>query len=233
MFGCQAHAVQKVVISILDETKKTVLASAAVSCGAGGANLIDVPEGRVMLQLDGVTADGAVTFGNDPLLGPLDVKAGIGIAIQNPIDLRDLRGTVSLDWAFADGGTCGSHSTSTVYIELSDLASGAKVVVPWNDPWAKKACDLGPTASYAARAVDMQFAEPSCSIPVDAKGLVICGVRTSTLGVRAFAVDKVTGNPTYGGTMIIKPVEMGKHTLVANPLLLSPCDSVPGACKTP
>ncbi len=231
--GCKAHGVDKVVISVLDETKKTVLASGTAACGEGGANLVKVPEGRVMVQLDGVAPDGAVTFGNDPLLGPLDVQAGLEIVVQNPIDLRDLRGTVSLDWAFADGGTCGSHNTQTVYLELSDLSTGAKVVVPWNDPWTKKACDLGPSSSYAARVVDMQFADPTCSIPPDAKGLVICGVRTGSLGVRAFAVDKVTGNPTYGGTMTIKPVEMGKHTLVANPLLLSPCDSVPGACNTP
>lgn len=231
--ACGQRSLTKVTASILDATKTKVLASGSVACTAGGANLIDVPVGTVYLQLDAATADGSIIYGNPTAYGPISVSPSATMLVQTPIDMVDLRATVSLDWQFSDGGTCGQHNSQTVYVEISDTASGNKVVVPMNDPWAKKPCNIGPNSSYEARVIDMQFATPTCAIPFGAKGLVICGIRTSAIGVRISVVDDGQNAIFEGGNMNIKDIPAGQHTAITVPLMLSACDSVKNICGAP
>ena len=232
-FACGQRSLTKVTVSILDASKSKVLASGEVACTAGGANLIDVPVGSVWLQLDASTADGSIIYGNANPYGPIQVTPSATMLVQTPIDMVDLRATVSLDWQFADGGTCGQHGSQSVFVEISDTATGNKVVVPMNDPLAKKPCNIGASSSYEARVIDMQFATPTCAIPPGAKGLVICGIRTSAIGVRISVLDAQQNAIFEGGSMTIKDIPAGQHTAITVPLYLSACDSVKNICGAP
>ncbi len=231
--ACAQRSLTKVTASILDSTKSKVLASGSVACSAGGANLVDVPVGTVYLQLDASTADGSIIYGNPTAFGPIQVSPSATMLVQTPIDIVDLRAIISLDWQFSDGGTCGQHNSQSVFIEVSDTATGNKVVVPMNDPWAKKPCNIGPNSSYEARVIDMQFATPTCAIPPGAKGLVICGIQTSAIGVRVSVLDANQNAIFEGGSMTIKDIPAGQHTAITVPLMLSACDSVKNVCGAP
>ena len=228
--ACAKFGIDSVAVSILNQAQTQTLGGTTVSCAAGSATVTGVPAGAGYVQLDGATAAGQYNYGNATLYGPIQVPASGSLILPAPIDLVDLRSTVSLDWQFADGATCGAHNVSTVYVEVRDGAN--KIVVPMNDPYAAKPCNLSAADANDVRLIDLQFAKPTCAVPAGAKGLVLCNILGSTLGVTLSTKDASTGAIAYGGSMQIKQIPAGAHTPVATPLLLAPCSSK-NPCTTP
>ncbi len=228
--ACAKFGVDHVTVSILDASQSQTLGGATVSCATGSATVSGLTGGNGYVQVDGASAAGQFNFGNAAVYGPIQVPGSGTLVVPAPIDLIDLRATVSLDWQFADGGSCGSHNVSTVYVEIRDGAN--KVVVPMNDPYAAKPCNLSSADANDVRLIDMQFAKPTCAVPTGAKGLVICNILGSTIGVTLSTKDASTGAIAYGGSMQVKQIPPGTHTPIATPILLAPC-SGSNPCTTP
>jgi hypothetical protein len=231
--ACNAAGLSKVLITLFDSSKTKVVATGEANCSSAGANLIGVPSGTGYLQLDGLNANGTATFGNAALEGPIQVQAAATTFLDTPINLVALASVVSLDWQFQDGGTCGSHGSNQVLVEVSNLDNGAKVVVPMSDPDASKPCDIGQNSAYEARTIDLQFSPATCVIPAGAKGLVICGITGSAIGVRISVVDAATNTILYGGSMTIEKIPVASHAPIAVPLYLAPCNTTDNICGAP
>ncbi len=232
--ACGANGLTKVHISLLDSTKQNIIATAEANCASGGANMTGVPTGTAYVQLDGATAAGVLTFGNPTVFGPVNILPSATTFIDGAIDLVSMAAVVSLDWQFQDGGTCGSHGAQFVLVEVSDLTNGTtQVVVPMSDPWAKKPCDIGPNSNYDARVIDMQFATPTCTIPTGAKGLVVCGITGTAIGVRISVIEAASNTILYGGNMQIKQIPAASHVPIDVPLYLAPCNTTDNICGAP
>lgn len=232
--GCNAAGLSKMFISILDPSKTKIVATGEANCASGGANLTGVPTGTVYIQLDGATAGGAILYGNPTVFGPVEVLPAATTFIDGAIDVVSMTSTVSLDWQFQDGGTCGSHGSEFVLVEVSDLAGGQQtVVIPMSDAWAKKPCDIGPNATYDNRVLDMQFATPTCQIPAGAKGLVVCGITSGAIGVRISVIEASSNTILYGGSMQISQIPAASHVPIDVPLYLAPCNTTDNVCGAP
>jgi len=228
--ACAKFGIDKITVSILDQSQTQTMGGATVTCSMGSATVSGLVGGSGFVQVDGASAAGQFNFGNAALYGPIQVPGSGSQVIPTSIDLIDLRSTISLDWQFADGGTCGAHNVSTVYVEVRDGAN--KIVVPMNDPYAAKPCNLSAADANDVRLIDLQFAKPTCAVPTGAKGLVICNVLGATIGVTLSTKDASTGAIAYGGSMQVKQIPPGTHTPIATPVLLAPC-SGQNPCTTP
>ena len=230
-FGCAKAGLTTVVVSLLAPTGGTVLSTAQTTCSDGGINLTGVAAGTYRLQLDGHTSGGALTWGNAQPTEAFTVAPGTSVIVQNPIELVDLRAAVSLNWQFSDNATCKSKNVDWVLIDVRDGAN--KIVVPMTDPYAKKPCDIGPNSEYDFRVIDMQFAKPTCAIPPNAKGLIICGITDKAIGVSVTTIDAFTGALQYGGFIKIENIPAAQHTAITTPLYLSPCNDTNNVCSAP
>jgi hypothetical protein len=217
---CAKYELTNVDVRVLDDQKTQVLASVQVPCKNGTATLSNIPAGARYIQLDGLGPQTADSYGNVLLAGPVQIMANNDAKLANAIDIGK-RTVVSLDWAFADGGSCASHQIGSVLVEVRD--AGDKVVVPMNDPFAVKPCSISASSTYAQRVVDMGFVQPMCAIPPGAKGLVICNIPGSTIGVTLSGANQPSGAIQFGGSMQVKQIPVGTHIPVATALLLAPC----------
>lgn len=229
--GCAKAGLTTVIVSLLGPTGSTVLSTAQTDCVDGGINLTGVAPGSYRVQLDGATKSGVLTWGNAQLGAAFNVAPGMSVIVQNPIELVDLRAAVSLNWQFSDSSTCKSKNVTWVLVEVRDGAN--KIVVPMSDISAKKPCDIGPNSEYDYRVIDMQFTKPTCTIPANAKGLIICGITGKQVTVSISTIDDFNGVLAFGGAMKIEAIPAATHTAISTPLYLSPCNNSNNICAQP
>ena len=219
--ACAAQGLTSVDVRLLsgDGSRKDI-AHTVVNCNVGTADLNDIAAGSYYVQIDGIGPAAPAAWGNINLTGPITVSSGQRTIGNKAVDIGR-RTVISLDWQYSDGGTCGSHGHGDVYVELRDGTD--KVIVPMNDPYAVKYCDLTTADGYVDRVVDMGFLEPQCALPPGAKGLVVCNITGNNIGVTLSATASGSKNATYGGAMKIQQIVAGTHTVLPTPLLLKPC----------
>ncbi|MBM4345494.1 MAG: hypothetical protein FJ100_19145 [Deltaproteobacteria bacterium] len=224
--GCAKRGITDAQVRVLDD-KRAELASATVACTAGAATVAGVPAGSGYVQIDAVGPAAPASWGTVNLAGPFVLKDGQVVSPPKALDLGQ-RTVVSLDWAF-ESGSCTSHGVQTVFVEVRDGAD--KVVIPMNDAWAGKPCDLSALSSYDARVLDFGFAQPNCAIPPGAKGLVVCNVTGDKIGLHLTGADSKL-KAVVGGSMQISPIVAGTHVALPVQLKLAPC-SAGNPCKAP
>ncbi len=224
--GCAKRGITDVQVRVLND-KRAEQALATVACKDGAATVAGVPAGSGYVQIDAVGPAAPASWGTVNLAGPFVLKDGQVVSPPKALDLGQ-RTVVSLDWVF-ESGSCASHGIQTMFVEVRDGAD--KVVIPMNDPWAGKPCDLSAVASYDARVLDFGFAQPQCAIPPGAKGLVVCNVSGDKIGLHVTGADGKL-KAVVGGSMQIAPIVAGTHTALPVQLKLAAC-SASNPCKTP
>ncbi|GEM_PF-3454778 len=228
--GCAKADIKTVTISMLNPSKTQVVAHASVPCNVGQATVLNVPAGQTWVQLDGTTSQNLTFYGNLALFGPVTVQAGFDTKLTSTLDIGDLRSSVGVQWQFANNNTCAGNNVSHVLIEVAD--SNKKVIIPVTAKDAKKPCEIDLNTPYAQRVVDLLFSEPTCKIPQGAKGLVICGITGTSIGVRVSALDATTGQILFGGSMEVLDIPAGTHTDLQTRVSLAPC-SAQNKCASP
>lgn len=224
--GCAKRGISDVQVRVLND-KRAEQASVTVACATGAATVAGVAAGSGYVQIDAVGPAAPASWGTVNLAGPFTLKDGQVVSPPKALDLGQ-RTVVSLDWAF-ESGSCASHGVQTVFVEVRDGAD--KVVIPMNDAWAGKPCDLSALASYDARVLDFGFAQPQCAIPPGAKGLVVCNVSGDKIGLHVTGADSKL-KAVVGGSMQISPIVAGTHVALPVQLKLAAC-SAANPCKAP
>ncbi|MSQ84296.1 MAG: hypothetical protein EXR77_15665 [Myxococcales bacterium] len=224
--ACAKRGLNQVYIRALND-KRAELASTVASCQDGAATLAGVPVGTGYVQLDATGPAAPASWGNVNVAGPFVLKDGRVVSPPKAIDIGQ-RTVVSLDWVF-ESGSCLSTGVQTVFVEVRDSAD--KVVIPMQDAWAGKPCDLTPLASYDARVLDLGFSQPQCAIPPGAKGLVLCNISGAKIGLHLSGVD-AKNQPIVGGSMQISPITAGHHVALPVQLQLASC-TAQAPCKKP
>lgn len=223
--ACAKYGITGVNVRLLmaDGSRQEVAATQA-TCTAGTADVDNVAAGSYYVQIDATGPAAPAAWGNVNLTGPIQVAGGQRTIGNKAIDIGK-RTVVSLDWKYEDGGTCASHSHTDVYVEVR--RGSQQVIVPMNDPLARKYCDLVTTDGYVDRVIDLAYVEPQCALPPGAKGLVLCNVASSdtTLGVTLSATKSNSKVAEYGGSMLIQQLVPGTHVALPTPILLKPCGS--------
>lgn len=221
--ACAKHGLTAVQLRVLmaDGSRKEV-ASVQENCSTGSADVNNLPAGSYYLQLDGVGPAAPAAWGNINLTGPIQIANGQRTIGNKAVDIGK-RTVVSLDWKYEDGGSCASHSHTDVYVEVR--RANQQVIVPMNDPSARKYCDLVTTDGYVDRVIDLGYVEPQCALPPGAKGLVLCNIASadSTIGVTLSATKSGSKLAEYGGSMLIQQIVAGTHVALPTPILLKPC----------
>ena len=217
--ACGQLGLKTVSVTILDAQASQTSATGQASCTAGTLTISGVPTGTHYIQLDGIGANNSVYYGSIAPYGPITVTPGTVTLVSNTLDLVDLRSAISLDWLFPAGITCASAGTPTVQVQIKD--GSGKIIVPYDDASATKPCDLN-GQSAAVRLIDMQNVAPKCTIPQDAKGLVVCNITQSKLTISILAIG-TDGLPKYGGAVVVDPIAAGKHYPLVPGVALSQC----------
>lgn len=227
--ACSAHGLKDVKISVFDKNFTSVLQFATVPCNAGKATLFNVQQGEAWVLLDGIGVDGLSFYGNKSAYGPLQVLNATEVIVPAPLEIVDIRASASLQWQFANAGSCIGNNVGYMLIEVRD--GNGKVIIPVTDKDAQKSCDIDAAISLKQRAIDLLFSEPDCTIPAQAKGLVICGITQGRIQVRASTVDATTGQIKFGGEMTID-APAATHTNMEVRMVLKPC-SGSNPCASP
>ena len=227
--GCAEYGAGDVKITLLDAVTNTPALEAAALCSDGSAQLLAVPAGDYLVQIDVFTTNGVAIWGNASLAA---ISVFDGLVETAPVlDLIDLRASISLDWQFGNGKSCADMGVSTVFVEIRDGAN--KRVVKMSAPDAKKPCALSVNSSFLDRVIDMQFANPVCSIPANAKSFVLCGITGSKVGISVSAVVDADGQIYEGGSMEVIDIPAGQHTVIDEPLYLDTCNDTNNICANP
>lgn len=226
--GCGDFGINTVVVHVKDD-KKNELAYIEAPCTAGNATIAKVPAGAMRyVQIDAFGPKLPESWGNVSLAGPFAVVANQTASAPAAIDL-DRRSVLSFDWAFASGN-CASNGVSTVYVQVRDKNN--QVVVPMNDAWAAKPCDLSASSSYDARVIDYAHATPTCAIPPNAKGLVICNAPNGGIGLMLTGTSANSTKPLVGGSMNVLSYTAGTEIDSLTPIVLAPCSGA-NPCQQP
>lgn len=221
--ACAKQAISQVNVRVLtSDNLRQEVTSKQVNCTAGTADIDGLAAGSYFIQLDAVGPAAPASWGNINLTGPIQVANGQRTIGSKAIDIGR-RTVVSLDWQYDDAGTCASHNHTDVYVEVRSAKQ--QVIVPMNDPYAQKYCDLVTTDGYTDRVLDMATVEPQCAIPPGAKGLVICNIADATIGVTLSATPAKSKVAAYGGSMLIQQIVQGTHVALPTPIVLKPCGS--------
>ncbi len=228
--GCKAHDIKTVTISLLNKSLTQVTAHATVPCNVAKATILNVPLGEAWVQLDATTNQGLTFFGNKNLYGPVLIQNSLEVIVPAPLDIVDLRSSVAVQWQFKNAGTCLGNNVGDVLIEVRD--GNDKVVVPVTATDARKPCEITDSTPLKARAIDLLYSEPTCTIPPGAKGLIICGITTGKIGVRMSTIDKSTGQILFGGSMEVLDIPAGTHTDLQTKVILSGCTAI-NKCVAP
>lgn len=221
--GCAQLGLDTVTASVFNSNFTAVLAQEAAQCEAGEVVIDDIPPGQVWLQLDGRDAQDHAFWGNIKAHGPLDIYADTVATPTTAQDVVDLRATINIPWQFANGKTCGGNGVGTVKVEISRPTG--TVLVPMSDADATKPCDISAATPLANKAIDLQFTTPTCAIPANADGLILCGILEPNLDVRAVAVSE-QGVVTFGGWLKIRSLTLGTFTPNTKPLYLESCGTL-------
>ena len=233
--ACGALGLSTVKVLVLDKDKKTPIGSVTVACSAGQAVVSNLSPGSSYLEIDAMDASGAIVYGNNPVYGPFNIQSGVTTSFQTAFDLVPLstqpaaNTAVSLDWIFADNGTCASHNVDNVLVQVED--ANGQIVVAMTDPDASKPCNMA-AGTTKQRVIDMKSVNSTCIPPVDAKSLYICNITGTSVGLHVTTVDKQTGQYLYGGSMQVKQLVAGTHTAIQTPLSLSACGGA-NTCSHP
>ena len=227
--GCAQLGLKTVTASVFNSTFSKVLAQEEATCSTGELEIGGIAAGQVWLQLDGRDAAEHAFWGNLKAYGPLDIVEGGTATLGEVLDVIDLRASINIPWQFANGKTCGGNGVTTVKLEIS-RADGT-VLVPMSAADATKPCDIGAKTAMAQRAIDLQFASPTCTIPPGADGLILCGILEQNLDVRAVSIDEKTGTVSYGGWLKIRDLHLGTYTPNTKPLYLESCNAAGVDCS--
>ncbi|MBI5609591.1 MAG: hypothetical protein HY902_12030 [Deltaproteobacteria bacterium] len=226
--GCGDFGITNVIVHVKDD-KKNELAYIEAPCTAGNATIAKVPAGGARyVQIDAFGPKLPESWGNISLAGPFPVVANQTASAPAAIDL-DRRSILSFDWAFATG-TCASNGIATVYVQVRDKYN--QVVVPMTDAWAAKPCDLSASSSYDARVIDYAHATPTCAIPPNAKGLVVCNAPAGGIGLMLTGTSASSTKPLVGGSMNVLNYQAGTEVDSLTPILLAPCSGA-NPCQQP
>ncbi len=226
--GCGDFGINTVTVHVKDD-KKNELAYIEAPCSAGNATIAKVPAGSARyVQIDAFGPKLPESWGNISLAGPFAVVANQTASAPSAIDL-DRRSVLSFDWGFASG-TCASNGVATVYVQVRDKNN--QVVVPMTDAWAAKPCDLSTASSYDARVIDYDHATPTCAIPPNAKGLVVCNAPAGGIGLMLTGTGANSTNPLVGGSMNVLNYQAGTEVDSLTPILLAPCSGA-NPCQQP
>jgi hypothetical protein len=230
--GCAGAGLSTVVASLVDPSTKEIVASTPdVDCANGSMLWESVPAGTYSLQLDGKNSNGLVTFGNVPLTEPFLITANTALEFSSVIDLTDFSSSVSLNWSFSNGATCGANNIEFVFIEITD--ANGEVLVSMNAKDATFPCAIGPGTPLTQRLIDVRSETPTCNVPPNTQGLVICGITDTKVGIRISTLNATTQQITQGGSMSLESIPSGQHSVISDLLVLSPCNGVSNICASP
>lgn len=226
--ACGTFGISTVTVHVKDE-KKNELAYIEAPCSAGNATIAKVPAGASRyVQVDVFGPKLPESWGNISLAGPFSVVDAQTTNSPSAIDL-DRRSVISFDWAFASG-SCASKGVGTVHVQVRD--SKNNIAVPMTDPWAAKPCELSASSGYDARVIDYAHVTPTCAIPPNAKGLVICNAPAGGIGLFLTGTANGSTYPIVGGSMNVQNFQANTEIDSLTPIVLAPC-SGSNPCQQP
>ncbi len=223
--ACTTYSLGALNITVLGADKTTVLGSAQAACSTGQVALSNLAAGTIYVRIDEANPPDTNAYGNVALTGPITIVANQTASVTAPIDIAQ-RTIIAVPVGFADAGSCSGHGVGSVQYQIS---GNDKLIVPFSDADATKPCDLS-TAAYKQQVIDLDNSPPTCAVPGNVTGLVICNAHGITkLTIQAHGL---TGNTIgYAAKMDVTPLTDGKLTVVKQPLQLQACGAGDPLCQ--